>query len=72
MNADEPEPLLRVTRGRPDDDELAALTAVILLLPTAGGDSSAAIGSRQWTRYAATCRLSVTFGVALRPRNWSP
>jgi hypothetical protein len=72
VNGGEPEPLLRVTRGRPDDDELAALTAVIVLLPTAGRDSAEAARRRRWNRYAATCRLSVTFGVALRPRNWSP
>jgi hypothetical protein len=60
--SDEPEPLLRVERGRPDDAELAALTVIIAGL---GGEVDAETGAprhSRWADRAALVRAPLPFG----------
>ena len=45
MSTEQDQPLLKVVAGQPSDDELAALTAVVLAL---AGDGSARRAGRPW------------------------
>ncbi|QCO97567.1 acyl-CoA carboxylase subunit epsilon [Arthrobacter sp. 24S4-2] len=44
------EPLFSVVKGEPNDEELAALTAVVLSLGTAAAQGEAKPSIRQWVR----------------------
>jgi len=44
----QPQPLLRVVRGNPDDAELAALTAVVLAAAAAPGPAAAPHRTSWW------------------------
>ncbi|CAM3074263.1 hypothetical protein PSET11_02438 [Arthrobacter ulcerisalmonis] len=45
-----PEPLLSVVKGKPDAEELAALTAVVLSLAAAAPERAAEPSVRSWVR----------------------
>jgi hypothetical protein len=60
-------PLLRIVRGTPDDEELAALTAVVASVAAAGDRTAPAGGSgsastSRWADRAALVRRPLTFG----------
>jgi acyl-CoA carboxylase epsilon subunit len=60
---DQDRPLLRVVRGAPDDDELAALTAVVAgLAVSAAGRSTRPVARSRWADRAAMLRQPLPSG----------
>ncbi len=56
-------PLLRIVRGAPDDEELAAVTAVVASLAAAGdGDSGARPPRSRWADRASLVRRQLPTG----------
>jgi hypothetical protein len=49
-------PLLRVVRGKPDDTELAALTAVVAALAARGGTEEPPRGRSLWSQHGDRMR----------------
>ena len=70
MSTEENQPLLRVVAGQPDDDELAALTAVVLAL--AGDESSDKQGGTgSWSDLSLRLRRPLPHGPnAWRDSRW--
>lgn len=61
--SDEDRPLLRVVRGTPDDDELAALTAVVAGMSGRAQRTPAAAPQRsRWADRSALVRRPLPFG----------
>ncbi|HEX5402387.1 MAG TPA: acyl-CoA carboxylase subunit epsilon [Pseudonocardiaceae bacterium] len=58
---DETRPLLRVVRGTPDDEELAALTIVVAAL-AAGRPAPPAAPRSRWADRSALVRQPLPFG----------
>jgi hypothetical protein len=56
QNPDDPEPLLRVVRGEPTDEELAALVAVVAALGGSGAGGAAARTRSGWADRSALLR----------------
>jgi hypothetical protein len=50
-------PLLRIVRGTPDDEELAALTAVVAGIAAAGGRGSTPVAEQPKSRWADRAAL---------------
>jgi acyl-CoA carboxylase epsilon subunit len=70
MTAGDPTPLLRVVRGEPSPEELAALTAVIA---TRGTHSKAHEPRSQWTDRASLVRRAVYPGPGVWVASgWAP
>ncbi|CCH34893.1 acyl-CoA carboxylase subunit epsilon [Actinosynnema sp. NPDC047251] len=55
-------PYLRVVRGNPDDAELAALTAVVAGLATAGGETDAPTHRSAWSDRSRLVRSPLAHG----------
>ena len=57
-----PEPLLRVVKGAPDDYELAALTAVVAGLASAGPVEDKPVRRSEWANPARRVRRPLQHG----------
>jgi Acyl-CoA carboxylase epsilon subunit len=55
-------PALRIVRGTPDDEELAALTVVVAGLATTGEPAPAPRPRSRWADRAALVRQPLPFG----------
>jgi hypothetical protein len=62
MSTAREQPHLRVVRGNPDDEELAALTAVVVALAAAGGTNTEPNRRSRWSDRGAMMRAPLRHG----------
>jgi hypothetical protein len=75
QNPDDPEPLLRVVRGEPTDEELAALVVVVAALGASGGTGAAGAAGRSrsgWADRSALLRRPPAPGAGAWVRSGRP
>jgi cytochrome c553 len=56
------QPVLRIVRGTPSDEEIAALTAVVAALAAAGGETREPAARSRWSDRGALLRTPLRHG----------